>query len=81
MILKSLHIERRASYEPDAGQLHGEIKYENHNGKISIMIDAETSQRILSLCAEGMVRESKRIANELTAAILEQAQPAIEDRT
>ena len=79
MQLESLYMSRQR-YGDNEGKLTGEITFSNPQGKIQIVLGAAICQRVLALCAEGLVETAKDVAQNLTRAVLEEAQPQLEQR-
>lgn len=69
MELESLNITRVA-WGDNAGKLDGNIMFKNPKGKVQIILSDSAAQRILEICAEGLVETAKIVANELTAEII-----------
>lgn len=76
MILEKLYMARQ-SYGPNIGKLEGELEFSNPKGKIQLILNDETCNKILGLCAEGMVQSAQQVAKELTAAIISSVPTAI----
>jgi hypothetical protein len=67
--LKSIHIWDSMG-APDGG-LKGTCKIQGISGDVEVRLGAEACDRIITLMAEGMVEETKRIAEELTVECIE----------
>ncbi len=78
MELESLSM-RRMTYGVNEGKLDGEIMFKNPKGKVQLMLNDETCQKLLSIVAEGMVEVTKDVASTLTADILTAA-PRLENK-
>lgn len=70
MQLNKLHITR-SEYGQDKGQLHGHVEFAGPHGKVELPLDEILSQEIVSVCAEGIARMSRQIAENMTAEIIE----------
>ena len=51
----------------------GEVTFEGAAGAIKLNVDAELSQAVLKLVAENMALATKRLADNMTASIFDQA--------
>jgi hypothetical protein len=63
MRLKNLYIRRNASYEANPNALSGTVEFESPLGEVKIAIDEETANKIISLCAEGIVKATQAVSN------------------
>lgn len=70
MKLESIHIFDQ-SYGREEGKLTGKLKIRGENGQIELTIGFEACQQVLAVIAEGMAEESRRVADLLTAEIIE----------
>ena len=81
MQLESISISLN-EYGQKAGTYDGRIKYRGEYGTTEIYLDAKLSEEVLKLCAESLVRATKELAQNLTAAVFESAGiAALEDRS
>ena len=58
---------------PLKGKYKGTVTFLNNQGTVAIVLSHEASQKILDLCAEALVTQAKEVAQNLTAAIVEQS--------
>lgn len=72
-VMQSLHISRNESYEALPGQYKGRVSYKGQHGSLELPLDERLSEEILKLVADSIVRASKDLANQLTAATITQA--------
>jgi len=70
MRLNKLSIHRE-TYGPSMGKLYGKIEFEGPHGKIEIPLDEVLSQEIVRLCADGITRMSRDVAENLTADVID----------
>ena len=70
MQLAKLYIER-LKYGSAKGQLEGRIEFAGPYGNVTIPLDETLSLEIVKLCAAGITRMSRQIAEELTADVVE----------
>jgi hypothetical protein len=70
MKLKSIHIYDQ-SYGSKEDGLKGKVTITGENGEIELKIGYEACQRVLAVIAEGMVEETKRVADLMSAEIIE----------
>ena len=68
MLLKRLEIQRE--YWVVGKPLKGSIEYEDPVGEVKITLDEEQCARMLAIVADALVVSTKKIANELTANII-----------
>ena len=80
MELESLYL-RKEPYGAKKGQMTGDIVFSNDGGKITLVLTAENSREILRICAERLVEQSREVATQMTAAIIENAGVLIEDKS
>ncbi len=80
MELEWLRIERNPAYSARPGEYKGTLKYQGDHGTVEIPLDNALSNEVLKLAAESITRASKDIAQNLTAAVLEQAGLALEHK-
>ena len=71
MQLKNLYVKRNDKWEANAGALSGHVTFENEHGDIKLNLSAASAERIVALCAEGMLEESRTIAERMTVNILD----------
>lgn len=76
MLLKSLHIHEDYAVlgRKNGGRLIGTVEFRSGLGEVKISIDADKASRIIAIVAEEMVAESKRVAEMMTAQIIDQAE-------
>jgi len=67
---------RREEYGNNKGRLTGTVEFQGSCGKVELPLDEELSKQIVDICAEGIVRVSRHVANDLTAEVINAA-PAI----
>lgn len=67
MRLKSLNISR--GYSGDR-PLCGSVEFSGKGGEIKINVDEAASQKIVELCADGIIEASRQVAENMTAEIL-----------
>lgn len=79
MHLKRLEVRRMERYENNPGQLVGKVEFENAEGALTVHLDAETSQRVLEACAEGVAAKAREVAGIMRANVITAA-PQIEDK-
>ena len=81
MRLTYLSLQPVASYEPQyvPGRTTYKlsVKYETGNGSIESRLGPDIATRILELIADEIVKESKEVAQQLTAEILTAANPLL----
>ena len=82
MELESLYIEKE-KYGANAGRFMGTVKFANDAGKIELHITSDQANKIIALCAEGMIAAAVETAKMITANILDQVKslPAPEEPT
>ena len=73
MEVEYVNIQRNASYDPRPGEYKGRIKFKGQHGEVEIQLDNKLSNEVLRLCAESLTRATKDLAQNLTAAVFEQA--------
>jgi hypothetical protein len=78
MKLQNLRISEIPSYMLEAGNYEGEITYANEKGKIQLNLSSEQVARILPILADALIESSKEVANNLTAAVIEQSAKLLE---
>ena len=82
MILEDLTISRLSSWKRDSEdqelQYEGAVKFKDRTGEIKLVLDNELSQAILDVVADRLVETSKKVAEELTVAIIEARVPQLE---
>ena len=71
MILKKLEIEL-STYGEFKGQYRGEARFENENGKVTVVLKEQHCDAIFNLCADAIVQSSKEVANAMIKPILTQ---------
>ncbi len=81
MELQSINISRTASYSPRPNEYEGTITIKGQHGTIQVILDNKLSSEVLKLCADSLTRATKELAQNLTAAVFENAGPAIEDKS
>jgi hypothetical protein len=69
MQLESVNISRQC-WGPNEGKMLGDITFKNPDGKIQLMLDDIACNKILALCAEGLVNSAQAIAKNMTASII-----------
>jgi hypothetical protein len=70
--------ELRITHHSWEKELKGAIKYRSEEGEITIKLTAEHIARILPVVADALVATSKEVAENLKAAVITQALPALE---
>ncbi|MHB8744635.1 MAG: hypothetical protein ACYC9L_16150 [Sulfuricaulis sp.] len=79
MILESLNMQRQL-WGPNEGKMEGKISFKNPDGEIQIILNNETCHKMLALCAEGLVKSAQEVALNLTASVLLQTGPLLENK-
>jgi len=79
MQLERLTMQRKY-YGPNDGKLEGTISFKNPDGEIQIILDDNSCHNILALCAEGLVNSAQQVAQNLTAAVITQTGPLLENK-
>tara|TARA_R110000868_G_scaffold148418_3_gene370368 strand:- start:950 stop:1189 length:240 start_codon:yes stop_codon:yes gene_type:complete len=74
MVLESLSINRRQTWEAGFGAYRGQIKFVNERGSVELTLDDETSRKLLAVVADATVESAKNIATNLTAEVFTQPQ-------
>jgi len=69
MQLKGLSITR-SEWGDRKGMLSGKVTFEGASGEITLPLDEHLSKQIVDICAEGIVRVSRHVANNLTAEVI-----------
>jgi len=65
------------TYGVNNGKYTGAAKFENQYGSIELTLSPEMSAQILQICAEALVANSREVAANLTAAVIEQTTQAL----
>jgi len=65
MKLISLHIDLKASWEPNAGKYEAKVEYEGQNGSIKLLLDTEVSATLLGFIGPVITQFSHRAALQL----------------
>ena len=73
MELQYINIRRNESYEARPGQFKGTLQFKGKHGQVEIPLDETLSAEVLKLCSASLTRATKDLANNLTAAVFEQA--------
>ena len=69
MELNTLHILRQ-TYGAQKGQYHGECVFDSADSKVQLSITPECANRILELCADGLVDAAQKVAHQTRNDIL-----------
>ena len=80
MELESLYL-RKEQYGTDKGKMTGTIEFASNGGKITLVLTSENSREILRICADRLVEQSREVALQMTASIIENAGALIEDKS
>ena len=68
-------------YGPNAGRYEGDCHFSGQYGSVGIVLSPDVSDAILKLCADALVKNSREVAENMTAQIIEQSNaPALENR-
>lgn len=73
MQVERLEVHRRESYEEGVGTFKGTLRVKGAYGGIELILDSQLSEDVLKLCAESLTRATRELAQNMTAAVLEQA--------
>jgi hypothetical protein len=79
MQLKELRIRRRESWEPNSGQLVGEVTFVTPTSETKLALDETLAGQILLLCAEGISRSANQVAS-LLVTDLKRDVPSLEHK-
>ena len=80
MELEALYL-RKEQYGENKGKMTGSIEFASNGGKITLVLTSDNSREILRICADRLVEQSREVALQLTAHIIENAGGLIEDKT
>ena len=69
MQLEGININR-PTYGENQGRLVGTVKFSGDSGKITVNLDEATSEAIIRLCADGIVRAANELSTNLVAETL-----------
>jgi hypothetical protein len=69
MKLKRLEITRDYWLDEDS-PLKGSIEFMDNKGEIKLLLDEEQCHRMLAIAADALVAQSKTIASDLTANVI-----------
>lgn len=69
MELKSMMINR-VGYGTTEGELRGKVTFVSKFGEIELALDNQLSSEIVGLCADGIARASKHVAEQMTAEVI-----------
>ena len=58
------------TYGPNEGKYTGEVRFKGVYGAVEIVLSPSISEKILALCAEGLMQNTRELAETLTANIL-----------
>ena len=72
MELESLVLDK-SQYGEQKGRVTGTIRFRGEHGSIGLTLSPEDCNAILRLCADRLVAQSKQIATDMTASIIEHA--------
>lgn len=70
MQLTKLYISRK-EYGPEKGRLEGRIEFSSGGGKVELVLDEQVSADAVRLCADGIVRASHQVAEQMAADVIE----------
>ncbi|RLV60991.1 hypothetical protein D5018_03880 [Parashewanella curva] len=70
MLLQDLRLTRR-SFGKDEGKMIGSAEFSNKQGKVTIKLTAEQCDKILRVCADSVIENSKEAAEMMTAGFIE----------
>jgi hypothetical protein len=81
MRLKQLAIRRKEAYEDKNRPLTGTVLFEGADGaEIKINVSESTSNRIVELCAEGVVDAATELSQLMVRDVLDSLHPALEHK-
>ncbi len=67
-------------YRQYNGALEARAEFEGPLGSVKLVLDEQTADEMLRVCADAIVRASRNVAENLTASVIEHASvPAIPD--
>lgn len=70
MLLRKLDVERQM-WGNNKGQLEGKITFDSEHGEVSVRLNNEQMNRILSICADALIEESRHVASAMVAPLIE----------
>lgn len=73
MNLKSITIERAAEWRDNAGQLCGEVTFDNPVSKITLKLTPDMVHAIFDVCADALAAQAAEAAGVLRGNILDTA--------
>ena len=53
------------------GTLRGSVSFKNDLGEISLNLDAAAGAAVMNVCADALLRVSKKAADEMTAKVID----------
>ena len=71
LTLESLQVSMN-TYGQNEGKYTGTIHFKGQYGAIELVLAPSISEHVLALCADALVENAKDVANNLTAAIINQ---------
>lgn len=80
MELERLYLTKE-TYGAHKGKISGKITFQGSAGEITLVLTHENAHEILRICADRLVEQSKEIAMNMTAAIIENAGSQLEDKS
>ncbi len=71
LTLESLQVSMN-NYGANEGKYTGTVQFKGHYGSIELTLAPSISEQVLALCADALVENARDVANNLTAAIINQ---------
>ena len=76
MKIKSIKIKLGASWEDHAGQYKSEIVYEDSNGKVELILDAEISNALMLCIGQTVTQFAAKAARKLEQDCIQSVEEA-----
>ena len=67
-------------YGDEKGKYSGKAAFKGQYGGIDIVLSPEVSQAVLKLCADALVQNSKDVASNMTAEVIEHSGALLENK-
>lgn len=77
MNLKSLKIERAPSWRANAGELCGEVTFDNPDSELTLRLTPDMAYAILAVCADALASQAAEASVVLRSNILNAATPKV----
>ena len=76
MKLKKQTLERRESWQTDAGKYKGEIAYDSDGGRVEMNLSPEVSEALLLCIGETIVKFSAKAAEDVCDSLIDSVEQA-----